>query len=69
LGLSQISEVDDFYQTFIPQWAKTLIETGERKRKKQRCISCSEIITFIVYYHQSGYQTLCGFINAIYLII
>ena len=40
-------DVDDFYQTFIPQWGKTLIETGERKRKKQRCISCSEIITLI----------------------
>jgi hypothetical protein len=62
-------DVDDFYQTFIPQWEKMLIETGERKRKKQRCISCSEIITLIVYYHQSGYETLCGFISAICLSI
>ncbi|MDI1231851.1 MAG: IS982 family transposase [Methylobacter sp.] len=55
-------DVDDFCQTFIPEWEKTLIETGERKRKKQqRCISCSEIITLIVYYHQTGYQTFKWF--------
>jgi hypothetical protein len=53
-------DVDDFCKAFIPQWEKTLIETGERKRKKQRCISASEIITLIVYYHQSGYETFKG---------
>jgi len=54
-------DVDDFCKAFIPQWEKTLIESGERKRKKERCISASEIITLIVYYHQSGYETFKWF--------
>lgn len=54
-------DVDNFCKAFIPQWEKTLIETGERKRKKERCISASEIITLIVYYHQSGYETFKWF--------
>ncbi len=37
------------------------IETGENKRRKKHCISSSELITLIVYYHESGYGTFKWF--------
>ena len=54
-------DVDDFCQAFIPQWEQTQLATGEKTRKKQRCLSPSEIITLIVHYHQSGYETFKWF--------
>ena len=50
-----------FVKPFYPHWEKTQIENGEKKRRKKRCISPSEIITLIVYYHQSGYDTFKWF--------
>lgn len=29
------SDVDDFCKVFIPEWNKTLIETGKRKRQRK----------------------------------
>ena len=49
-------DVDDFCKTLLPDWEKAQIENGEKTRRKKRCIFPSEIITWIVYYHQSGYD-------------
>lgn len=54
-------DIDDFCQTFIPKWEATLLESGEKKRKRKRSISHSEIMTLVVYYHQSGYRTFKWF--------
>ena len=48
--------VDDFCKIFLPQWEAKLIETGQRKRIKDGNMSVSEIITIIIYFHQSNYR-------------
>ncbi len=54
-------DADDFCQWFIAEWEKTQIEDGAKKRRRQRSLSHSEIITIIVFYHQSGYKTFKWF--------
>lgn len=54
-------DVDDFCQGFIPEWQKSQLTHGEKKRNRPHCMSFSEIITIIVYYHQSGYRTFKWF--------
>ena len=48
--------VDDFCKIFLPQWKAKLIENGQRKRIKDGNMSVSEIITIIIYFHQSNYR-------------
>ena len=54
-------DVDDFCQWFMVEWEKTQIEDGTKKRRRKRRLSHSEIITIIVFYHQSGYKTFKWF--------
>ena len=54
-------DADDFCQGFIAEWEKTQITDGTKKRRRQRSLSHSEIITIIVFYHQSGYKTFKWF--------
>jgi hypothetical protein len=54
-------DVDDFCHDFIPQWEATLLESGQKKRKRTRSVSHSEVITFVVYFHQMGYRTFKWF--------
>nr|WP_221900988.1 hypothetical protein [Bathymodiolus platifrons methanotrophic gill symbiont] len=50
MSLTQLfCDVDDFCKVFIPEWEKTQIESGEKKRRRKRCISTSEIISLIIY--------------------
>ena len=48
--------VDDFCQVFLPYWERKLIEDG--RKKCQRCgqLSVSEIMTILIYFHQSHYR-------------
>ena len=52
---------DDFCQWFIGEWEKTQLEDGTKKRRRNRSLTHSEIITIIVFYHQSGYKTFKWF--------
>jgi len=54
-------DVDDFCQWFMVEWEKTQIEDGTKKRRRSRSLSHSEIITIIIFYHQSGYKTFKWF--------
>ncbi|ALG69229.1 IS982 family transposase [Beggiatoa leptomitoformis] len=54
-------EVDDFCNAFIPEWEKTQLNDGCKKRRRTRSLSPSEIITLIVLYHSSGYRTFKWF--------
>jgi hypothetical protein len=54
-------DADDFCQWFIPEWEKTQLEDGAKKRRRQRSLNHSEIITIVVFYHQSGYKTFKWF--------
>ena len=48
--------VDDFCQVFLPFWERKLIEDGSKKRQRAGQLSMSEIMTIIIYFHQSQYR-------------
>jgi hypothetical protein len=54
-------DIDDFCKDFIADWEKTQIEDGTKKRRRKSRLSHSEIMTIVVYYHQSGYKTFKWF--------
>lgn len=49
-------DVDDFCQLFIEQWQATLLEDGSIKRRRACRLSAAEIMTIIIYFHQSHYR-------------
>jgi transposase len=49
-------DVDDFCKVFIPKWEQRLIEDGTRKRRREKRMSSSEIMTIIIGFHQSNYR-------------
>ena len=53
-------EIDDFCADFEPKFKSKLLsdsaQTMKRQRKSKLCLS--EILTIIVYFHQSGHRTL-----------
>jgi len=49
-------DVDDFCQSFVPEWQKQMLSTGEIKRQRARSLSVSEIITILIHFHQSHYR-------------
>jgi len=48
--------VDDFCQAFLPVWEKQLLASGARQRQRQRSLAMSEIMTILIYFHQSHYR-------------
>lgn len=48
--------VDDFCQTFEPQWERQLLGNGLQKRKRDRSLCLSEIMTILIGFHQSCYR-------------
>jgi len=48
--------VDDFCKVFLSKWNKKLIEYGEKKRCRKSRMTPSEIITILIYFHQSKYR-------------
>jgi len=54
-------DTDDFCQEFIPEWEKTQLEDGLKKRCRKRSLSQAEIMTIIVYYHPFGYKNFKWF--------
>jgi transposase len=49
-------DVDDFCQTFVPNWQKQMLSAGEIQRQRARSLSISEIITILIHFHQSHYR-------------
>src|SRR5512133_257713 len=49
-------DVDDFCQIFLPAWEKKLIADGSKKRRRTGQLSISEVMTIIIYFHQSRYR-------------
>jgi hypothetical protein len=54
--LELFCDVDDFCQKFEPKWNRRLLASGERQRQRQRSLSLSEIMTIVIYFHQSQYR-------------
>lgn len=48
--------VDDFCQTFQPQWERQLLSHGLQSRKRDRSLCLSEIMTILIGFHQSWYR-------------
>jgi hypothetical protein len=48
--------VDDFCKAFLPIWQKRLLNDGNKKRVRTGQLSMSEIMTIIIYFHQSHYR-------------
>jgi hypothetical protein len=48
--------VDDFCQVFLPFWEKKLLADGSKKRRRSGQLSTSEMMTIIIYFHQSHYR-------------
>ena len=49
-------DVDDFCRIFLPVWEKKLFADGSKKRRRAGQLSASEIMTIIIYFHQSRYR-------------
>lgn len=50
-------DIDDFCQTFAPQWQRHLVNEGSRRRWREPRLCLSEVMTIVVNFHQSGYRT------------
>ena len=48
--------VDDFCQVFLPFWKRKLLQDGSKTRNRPGQLSTSEIMTIIIYFHQSHYR-------------
>ncbi|MBW4541654.1 MAG: IS982 family transposase, partial [Myxacorys chilensis ATA2-1-KO14] len=48
--------VDDFCQTFEPQWKQQLLGFGLHTRNRSRGLRLSEIMTILIGFHQSCYR-------------
>ena len=49
-------DVDDFCQLFLPAWHRQLLTDGGRHRQRASRLTLSEIMTLLVYFHQSQYR-------------
>ena len=48
--------VDDFCQSFEPQWRSQLLSNGLKTRERKRSLSLSEVMTILIAFHQSHYR-------------
>lgn len=48
--------VDDFCQTFEPQWERQLLGNGLQRRKRSSSLCLSEIMTILIGFHHSCYR-------------
>lgn len=49
-------DVDDFCHVFMPEWEKTLLSDGTRKRNRRSRMSMSEVMTIIIAFHMSNHR-------------
>ena len=49
-------DVDDFCKEFEKKWQQELLSTTERKRNRKFNLCLSEVLTIIIYFHQSSYR-------------
>ena len=50
-------DVDDFCQAYYPIWNQKQLQDGSRKRNRKGQLTMSEIVTILIWYHQSNYRT------------
>jgi hypothetical protein len=60
--------VDDFCQTFQPQWQRKLLTDGRKHRNRSRSLCLSEILTIVIALHQSAYRHFKAFYTQLVLV-
>lgn len=53
--------IDDFCKIFEPELNKRLLEDGQRKRCREASLSLSELMTLVVFFHQTRYRQFKAF--------
>ena len=53
--------VDDFCQAFEGQWIRHQLATGHRRRRRAGRLCLSEIMTLLIWFHQSHYRDFKAF--------
>ena len=48
--------VDEFVKEFYPEWEKSLLEQGIKKRHRPSQISPAEIMTIIIFFHSIRFR-------------
>ncbi len=51
-------DVDDFCQSFEPQWKSKLLHRGGIKRVRAKSLCLSEIMTILIAFHSCHYRNL-----------
>jgi len=59
--LELFCHVDDFCQSFVPQWRREQLASGCRQRQRARGLSLSEVMTLLILFHQSHYRDFKAF--------
>ena len=54
-------DVDDFCAYFEKKWQQEVLSSSEHKRQKKFNLSLSEVMTIIIYFHQSSYRNFKDF--------
>lgn len=54
--LELFCDIDDFCQRFVPEWNRQRLTHGECQRQRNGRLSLSEMMTILVYFHQSSYR-------------
>jgi hypothetical protein len=54
--LELFCDVDDFCQAFLPKWHRQLLAEGQIQRERKTRLSLSEMMTIVIYFHQSHYR-------------
>jgi hypothetical protein len=55
--LDLFCSVDEFWVRFAPQWQAELLQAGRRQRRRATQLHPSEIMTRLIWFHQSHYRT------------
>ena len=55
-------QIDDFCQSFEPQWQTTLLGKGLKHRQRRRCLCLSEVMTILISFHQQSYRNFLAFL-------
>jgi len=54
-------DLDDFCIQYLPAWHQRLLQSGDKKRHKAKCLCESEIMTIVVSFQISGYRNFKSF--------
>jgi hypothetical protein len=55
--LDLFCDVDEFWQQYGQEWERRLLADGKRPRHHREKMHPSEIMTILIHFHQSCYQT------------